>query len=242
MFKQTAILTAALGLLAAAPAQAAMVTLSGSTVNYTFDDSLLGLFGTPAISGNTLSFTPNAFKAKSANGDGYTLTDSTINVIASLKPGYVFSKVGLSEGGDYLLIGGGSSVNVTGQLRVFDPAQPLGMHGYSSITPAPAMPLDLMGPPTENWRATAGFPNLGALPAYKSSASLNFTIENLLLADTVSGNSLAFIQKKFVSLNVVTAPVPEVKDWALMLAGLGLIGLQMRRRTRADGKHIQSST
>ena len=239
MFKQTAILTAMLGLLAAAPAQAALVTLSGSTVNYTFDDSLLGLFGTPAISGNTLSFTPNAFKAKSANGDGYTLTDSTINVIASLKPGYVFSTAGLNEGGDYLLLGGGSNVNVAGQLRVFDPAQPLGKHVISSITPTPAMPLDLTGLPTRNWRAAAGF-NLGAVPAYKSSASLNFTIENLLLADTVSSNSLAFIQKKFVSLNVVTAPVPEVKDWALMLAGLGLIGLQMRRRTRADGKHIQS--
>ena len=236
MFRQTAILTAVLGLLAAAPAQAAMVTLSGSTVNYTFDDSQLGLFGTPAISGNTLYFTPNTFSAKSSNGAGYALTDSTVNVTVSLKSGYVFSKASLNEGGDYLLLGMGSGADVTGQLRVFDPAQPLGMHYFDSITPT--APLTATGLPTHNWKASAGF-NLGALPTLKASSALNVTIENLLLADTVSSNSLAFVQKKFVGLDVVTAPVPEVKDWALMLAGLGLVGLQMRRRTRADGKHIQ---
>ena len=35
------------------------------------------------------------------------------------KPGYLFSKVGLHESGDYLLLGSGSQADVTGQIRVF---------------------------------------------------------------------------------------------------------------------------
>lgn len=235
MFRQTAILTAVLGLLAAAPAQAAIVTLSGSTVNYTFNDSLLGLFGTPSISGNTLYFTPINFYAQSLNGAGYSLTRDTVNVQVSAKAGYTLDALNLQETGDYQLLGRKSNVNVGGQIRVFSLSQPLNQL-TDSVTPT--APLNLKGSSTHDWTAVAGI-DLTQHPSSYSASPINVTLENLLTADTLKKNTLAYIEKKSIGLDVITSPVPEVKDWALMLAGLGLVGLQMRRRTRADGKHIQ---
>ena len=223
MLKQSAFLLALAGFAVALPAQASIVTLTGSTVDYTFDNSLLGLFGTPAVSGNTLYFTPTTFKAQSANGGGYTLTDSTVNIQVDAKPGYLFSKVGLHESGDYLLLGSGSQADVTGQIRVFRLSQPLGVITRSIV---PTAPLDLTGTPTHNWHAKAG----ANLAAWNTGAPINVTVENLLLANTITTpSSLAFVQKKYIGLTVVTAPVPEAETWALMLAGLGLVGLQLRR-------------
>ncbi len=236
MFKYSALLASLLGLFTALPAQAAVVTLSGSTVDYTFNDSLLGLFGTPSITGNTLYFTPTTFSAQSSNGMGFTLTNSTLNIQVSAKPGYVFNGVGLKEHGDYLLLGGKTHVYVTGQLRVFSQSHPL---AYLTDSITPTSPMNIKGYPTHNWNAVAGI-NLTEYPSYFSNSPINVTIENLLTANTLKDGTLAFIEKKFVGLDVVTAPVPEVNDWLLMLVGLGLVGLQMRRRTRADGgKHVQ---
>jgi len=39
------------------------------------------------------------------------------------------------------------------------------------------------------------------------------------------------VEKKFVGLSFVTTPVPEAETYAMMLAGLGLIGFVVRRRT-----------
>lgn len=227
MIKHASLAAALLGLVTALPAHAASVTLSGSTVNYTFDNSLLGLFGMPSVSGNELYFTPNNFAAQSSNGGGYTLTQSTINVQVSLKPGYTFSKVGLHESGDYLLLGAGSSADVAGQLRIFNTGNPGGMHYVHSITPL--APLNLTGLPTRDWKAKAGF-NMAALPGISNTSTINLTVENLLLANTVAlPSSLAFVQKKFVGLDVITTPVPEPHAWLLTLVGLGLVGLQLRR-------------
>ncbi|MDP3217955.1 MAG: FxDxF family PEP-CTERM protein, partial [Deltaproteobacteria bacterium] len=44
-------------------------------------------------------------------------------------------------------------------------------------------------------------------------------------------DTLAFIEKKYAGLNVITTPVPEAETYAMMLAGLGLIGFAVRRRS-----------
>ena len=207
-------------------ALAASVTLSGTTVDFSFDDAMLGLFGPANVSGNTLYFTPIDFSVESLNGAGFALTSETMNIKVTAREDWRFSTIDLSEKGDYLLLGSGSTADVGGQMRVFDVAAPLVDLTTSIVS---SSPLTLAGLPTHNWAAEASTD----LSAWTSTQAINVTIQNLLLASTSGSPSLAFLEKKFVGLTVVTAPVPEAETYAMMLAGLGLVGFAAMRRRAA---------
>jgi len=202
---------------------AASVTLSGANVDFTFDDALLGLFGQGSVSGNTLYFTPVNFQAKSLNGIGYALTNDTLNIKVVPHAGWSFASMDLVEKGDYLLLGAGSMAAVSGQMRVFDIASSL-----TDLTAGigSAQPLDQVGLSTHNWVAGASID----LSAWGNAQAINVTLQNLLLASTVGSPSLAFVEKKFVGLTPVMQPVPEAETYAMMLAGLGLVGFAVARR------------
>lgn len=227
--KRVKTLTAGIVLLSqtlAGAAFAASVTLSGTTVDYTFDDALLGLFGPASVSGNTLYFTPVNFSAQSLNGAGFALTNATVNIQVTAHTDWLFSSIDLTEKGSYMLLGAGSSADVGGQMRVFDVAHPLA-DLTSSILSANA--LDQVGLATNNWTAGAS----ADLSAWNSAQTINVTIQNLLLASTGVSPSLALVEKNFVGLTTVMAPVPEASTYAMMLAGLGLVGLAVARRRAA---------
>lgn len=205
---------------------AASVTLAGQTVDFTFDDTLLGLFGQPALSGDTLYFTPVDFKAQSLNGTGFALTSNTLNIKLTAHPGWGFSSIDLAEKGDYLLLGSGSQAAVSGQLRAFDPARPL-VDATASIQTG--NPLDQTGLVTHNWSSQTALD----LSAWTPARSINATVQNLLLASTDTAASVAFVEKKFVALTpamLAVTPVPEANTYAMMLAGLGLVGAVVRCR------------
>ena len=202
---------------------AASVTLSGTNVDFILDDAMLGSFGPASVSGDTLYFTPIDFAARSLNGGGYSLTNETMNIKVSAHAGWAFSSMGLTEKGDYLLLGAGSTADVSGQMRVFDVAKPL-VDVTASIQPT--SPLNQMGLPTHNWTALASTD----LSAWNTTQMINVTVENLLLASTGVPSSVAFVEKKFVGLTAVMAPVPEAETYAMMLAGLGLVGFAAARR------------
>ncbi len=207
-------------------AVAASVTLTGNTVDFTFDEAMLGLFGQASLAGDSLYFTPDNFKAQSLNGGGYALTPATMNIRVSAHSGWAFNDVSLLEKGDYLLLGSGSEAAVTGQMRVFDTARPLTDLTAGIVTGAP---LDQMGMTTHNWTSQTAID----LSSWGSAQSINVTVENLLLASTQSPYSVAFVEKKFAALTPglrAVTPVPEAETYAMMLAGLGLVGLMVRRR------------
>ncbi|MHB1091846.1 PEP-CTERM sorting domain-containing protein [Thiobacillus sp.] len=202
------------------------VTLAGNTVDYTFDDAMLGLFGPASLSGDVLSFTPVDFQAKSLNGAGYALANSTMNIQMTAHDGWMFSSVGLLEKGDYMLLGAGSTAAVGGQVRIHDVSAPL-IDMTASIESS--VPLDHTGLQTTNWTAQAS----ADLSPWTTARTLNVTVQNLLLASSDTASSVAFVDKKFVGVNpgmTAVTPVPEAQTSALMLAGLGLIGWKIRWR------------
>jgi hypothetical protein len=207
---------------------AASVTLTGTSVDFTFDDALVGLFGQPTLSGDTLSFTPVDFNATSTNGEGYKLTDNTVNVQMTAHSGYAFSSIDLAERGDYMLQGGGSTANVAGQVRVYDMNDP-SKDVTTNIAPSAAM--DQTGTSTHPWSAA----NSTDLSTWTGTKSVNVSFQNLLVASTSGSSSLAYVDKKYGGLTATTTavtPVPEAQSSAMMLAGLGLIGWQISRRRR----------
>lgn len=216
---------------------AASVTVAGNTIDFTFDDALLGLFGPATVAGDTLYFTPSDFTATSSNGAGFALTRGTVNIGIAARDGWSFDSVGLVERGDYLLLGSGAMADVTGQLRAFDRAAPL-TDATASI--AAFSPFSQTGLPTHNWTAQASID----LAAWQNTRSVNVTLESLLLASTNASNSLAFAEKKFIGLTPVmmaaAAPVPEAETYAMMLAGLGLVGFAVRRRRTAGTRATEN--
>lgn len=224
--KRTA-LALALGFGLVGGASAALQTIDGLHTTFTFDDSMLGLYGTPSVVGDTLFFTPTSFVASSSDGTGLGYKNATINVEIGAKAGYVLSGIDLSEAGDYLLYqpvanGGALGVDLTGQIRVRD------LNNLAEVTSniASSGPLTQVGLPTHNWSADAD-------TSFANASAVNLTIENILLAYTTSAPSLAFIEKKFVGAEVQVMAVPEPDSYAMLLAGLGVLGMIVRRRRQA---------
>ena len=219
------------------PAHAALQTLFGSTIDVTYDDTLMGLFGLPTIAGDTLFFTPIDFKNESANGIGFALTvSSTLNLHITPHAGMDFSSVNLGESGDYKLSGANSFVSVSGQIRAFDVANPLPLSSHLTNNIIATSPLNMIDGLNHDWNATAAL----NLASFATVQTINLTLENLLDAYTDAldtGPKSAFIEKKFVgvSLSIVTTPVPEAHNWAMMMTGLGLVGFQLRRRQNRIG-------
>jgi len=207
---------------------AASVTLSGDTVDFSFDDTLLGLFGQPTVAGDSLYFTPTNFVAEAVNGSGFDLTRQTINIKVSAHQGYDFSGLALTESGNYLQVGNGAKVVVSGQIRVFDTLKPQTELTSNILPGGPFQQTEDFA--TLNWTANAA----ADLASMSTAGMINVTLQNILVAQSpVNTETLAFIEKKFAGVGVITTPVPEPETYAMMLAGLGLVGwTAMRRRNR----------
>jgi len=231
MFKKTGV--AVLGLsavLLSGNAIAVVQTVVGTNVTYEYDDALMGLYGQPILSGDSLIFTPTNFKALSTNGQGIVQTSSTINVKVYANTNYTLTAFNLTELGDYSLIGSDAEVALGGQIRLFDLANISNQLTDLITATAPLTVTTTLGNnyKTTNWQANAAI----AVPT-NWSTGVNLTIENILLARTTQLGSAAFIEKKFSGNSVILTPVPEAETYAMMLAGLGLIGFMVRRRTRS---------
>jgi hypothetical protein len=85
----------------AVPAHAATQVLSGSHFDVIFDDSALGLFGAPSLSGDTIYFSPTAFVAQSAIGSGRITLNQSVSLQLMLHGGRSIQSISLTEGGTF---------------------------------------------------------------------------------------------------------------------------------------------
>lgn len=85
--------------------------------------------------------------------------------------------------------------------------------------------VQLFGPTT-----TTNMPPISIITQVKAgSIVLNSGTYQLKVSGTgISGASASY------GGNIVAVPVPEAETWAMMLAGLGLVGLQLRRKVKVD--------
>jgi hypothetical protein len=221
---------AALGLSVALLGSTAMAdTLTGTYVTYSFDSAELGLFGAAALSGDDLVFTPApAFKAVSVDGStGFA--SQTLHVTVTANTGYLLSAFSLVESGSYSLLGGNAYVG--GSLSALDIEGTTDNTVFGSLV---ASGLGVNGV-TTGWTGNAAIslPETGWGGVDGVVTSVKLTISNQLFATSELG-SAAEIWKSAVGLYVVTSPVPEAHSYAMMLAGLGLVGWMARRRSRAS--------
>ncbi len=229
-----------LGVSAALLSHAALaITVTGATVSYDFydfDTTDLGLFGTVSLSGgNNLVFAPTSFSASSANGVSGSAVQ-TLRVTVSANPGYQLSAINLTETGRYLLTGSASAF-VTGNITARDIEGTTEKKKSANI--ATTSPLTVNGAET-GWTANAGL-TLPTTEGWGGSDNvinkIGLQVSNQLFATSVLGSS-SDVWKTAVGLNVVTgtiSPVPEAKTYAMLLAGLGMVGFMASRRSRILG-------
>ena len=231
-------------------AGAAIITVSGSYFDVSYDDAQLdpssgqfSLFGAPTISGASIIFKPNNLFAQSAAA-GLVNVPATFNLTIVPKAGARTQVSGLSltELGDLTLMQPGSYVNVGGQLIAYDPAN---FSSYTSSNLALQSPTNtnntVSAPPgvrNLNWSAHAGIDAATNPSPFANQAGFNVILENQLqaYAPTSDPLSFAFIQKKVagdtVTLTVITTPIPA--SVLLLLSGLlGLAGVAAWNRRGA---------
>lgn len=210
-------------------ATAASVTLSGSSVDFTYDDSLVSLFGSPTVLNDTIYFTPTDFDVTSLNGAGISFTNALVNIGVAPKAGFDLDGVTLFERGTYLLLGPGAKwVEAAGQVSAFDMMEP----GVFSAASLVGTLTTTTGLPAKYWDATASIDLDSAV--WQPGGGINLTIENFLLASTGAPGSMASMSKSYIGASFVASPVPELDDYLLMLAGIGLVGFVVARRSRRD--------
>lgn len=209
---------------------AALVSLVGDDVTFTYDDALLGLFGTPTVSGNTLIFNPTTFSATATGDVSPVMTLSTINIgVQANDLNSIVSNTSLTERGDYLrdlgvpAMGGvgpvmNAEVDASGQIRVSKGIQEV----VANIVPDDLSVTDAL----TNWEALA-IADVASL----GGNILNVFMQNILFADSDATDAIAFIQKSLVALEVETQVIPIPPS--LILLGSVLIGLfSIGRRKR----------
>jgi hypothetical protein len=116
----------------------------------------------------------------------------------------------------------GSPFEVTGNAQVLFSYRPSGAVRYGIENFAIYAKNDAIGP-----EITLLAPNSG-LSQFTGSMLLAPGSYTYRITGDVTGD----LGGKY-SYNVTAVPVPEPETWAMLVAGLGLVGLQLRRRTKA---------
>ena len=238
-----------LGCASLVAAHAALVTLSGTQFDLTYDTTKLGSSGVPSLVGNTPTLTLNTFAAEALNGAGAVTKNSTVSgLMLNAKSGFQFGSFDLVEFGDYTLNGNGNFVRVQGQMRAFNTGQALTTQTSANLIVNPLTALTINDGNNQNWSASARIDAFtsAALPSLFNVINSNpnevgLTLENRLTAYTDpsgSGFRQAFIEKKFVGVGVqvtvLPAAVPLRPSAALTIAGLAAIALLAHRRNRSE--------
>lgn len=227
-----------------ASSQAAMQTLMGDDLIFTYDDSTL--FGTANVVGNSIFFLPTNFLAQATNTDGAVVVTDLVDIRIQVKEGSTFliDSFALFESGDYQLVNtptpggnvdpGAPTVDVDAFLQVTSNTHLCMMGGFplpcNMATTTDAGTLNNASGNLEQWSLSAGL-DLDNMPIWGDDFDVTVRIQNTVEATSLELGDSALIQKKFGAIGVdVMAEVPVPA--AAWLFGSALAGLVASRRRR----------
>ena len=225
MFELRSMLAAVALAGATSVAVAVPVTLIGTNIVVTYDDSTLGLFGAPTLSGNSLSWAPTSFEAlvnrAGPGGVGVNTATSTFAFNVTANPGWFLNTASLvSEAGSFSMSGANALVVVSGDLK----ATPLpGTTVFTSPLGVPTFTSGLTG----TWTAAA--PAINLAPGTTESL---ISYRNQLTARVIGAGS-ASISKTSATIDIAVTPVPEPGTFMMLLAGGAFVGFVAWRRRQS---------
>jgi hypothetical protein len=198
---------------------AELITIDGSHVSFSYDDSQpdLAIFGAPTVSGDSLSFMSPNFSASREGATGTVYTKGFFKVtINSLSLDTTISNLALTEKGDYTKEGPTANVIAKGTLTATDL-----INSTSSISQIKATTVPF---PQTSFEGDSGTWQANANAAFNNSISVEALIHSILGARSGSVDDIANINKTSVLLTAYTVtavPLPQ----AVWLFGAGLLGI-----------------
>lgn len=177
------------------------------------------LFGAPIVLGNSLIFQPKLFEANKAGG-GVSLVDGQLSFGLQAKSGWLISGISIQEFGDYTLATpflGGQGFVASSLAAFLQTANQIDSQSVS-LTDQSTTPFGKFGIP---WGLDA---NLSVTPVGNGL----FTMNNTLVAASLSSTDAAFIKKKGVVISVMTTPIPEPNFTGLFLWAAVLLATRIR--------------
>lgn len=209
--------------------QAAIITLSGNTVDFVFDDTQPGLsyYGSLNVVGDSIFATPDSIIAQATNGGNDSLAVPATVVTVVAHAGYEFTSATVGLEGDYAVSGSGASVSISNTLVVSETGAP-----GNNVSPAMVNSGFGNTDGTYNW-SSVGTADL-TTAMWDGVSSIELSLASILMASTTANGESAQIQEKFTASSVVaieTSPVPVPAAVWLMGSGLlALFGVSARRR------------
>jgi len=211
----------ALGMAVSTTSSAAIVTVMGDDISFTFDDA--SMYGTGLVVGNSLIFQPANFKAESLDGAGVVTASETLIIdVAVTTPGFDISSLGMFEQGDYIVDGVDASVTASGRLGVVSPTKVCSFIACNDASIFNVAGLGDTGGATVDWSGGTSV-DLADTAGWGTDTALQISFQNNLSATTLNFGEQATIQKKLGAIGLVVNPIPVPA--ALWLFGSGLLGL-----------------
>jgi hypothetical protein len=233
---------------AAVSAQAAMVTKDLGDVSVTVDESFLSAFSFQAL-GSELVISTEAFNASAPSGgldysvvskayDPSGLPGSAWMVVTSNTSDLVITGLKESISGIYSgRVAAGSTNTAAAGLDFasnWSPAN-VAVPLFTPANGASSQVLDLSGASGSDAIESSFKVSASSSFSGQSSVAMTSFIVNLL--GVVSGNAAGSISATQYRVSFTTADataVPEPENVALILAGLGVVGLRLSRRAKAN--------
>lgn len=219
-------------------AHAALVALSGKTVDFIYDtesvDPAYGTLSVPTGTDTIISIS-NGFRASSIGGvGGHSQANEDIFSAAGLvqiraKSGYVLDSIDVREVGSYGLSAGNTSVSVVGDLTVTD---------WMMASKTETTALTIIGDLTLRDGVNHGWEGRGGLDLstlmWNNATHVGLSLTNTLRATSTAAGESAFIEKTAVGgavgISVYTNVIPVPATVWLLGSGLAVLAGTMRRR------------
>lgn len=113
---------------------AAIITVNGADVSFTYDDSTL--FGVGNVVGNSINFNPVNFQNQTSGNTAPVLVTDTLNIIINSLSGsgFFLDALNVIETGDYTLSGQGSQVSASIRTQVTSNTQTVNGTAASNVS------------------------------------------------------------------------------------------------------------
>ncbi|MCX9156652.1 PEPxxWA-CTERM sorting domain-containing protein [Niveibacterium sp. 24ML] len=217
-------IVAAIAAIASVSASAAITTLDGKGFDLSFDadifsPSLISLSADrTAVVFDTDAFSV-AFKSDEAN-----IASFVAQLTITRDAGYTFSGLELKQSGVYSLMKTSSEVGAALISSVWIDGNPNATEANADVFEMTGVKI---GGNKYGLKNTYDFKGT----AFATAQSFEFMTLSGLYAEAAYDHAASIYANSY-SLSVMTAPVPEPEQWALMLAGIGMVGAIARRRSR----------